>query len=108
MPPSPRTLSHNHQPDRTGVEQAAPRKTAEGADRAPEQKHRQMTHKDLTDDQLLLETDYTSYASSCRDPHITPTNDLVECRRQSGHDDTHATRAGLRAIRWAMPEPHAA
>ncbi|TFD30355.1 hypothetical protein E3T40_15265 [Cryobacterium sp. TMT1-19] len=67
-----------------------------------------MTDKHLTDDQLLLETDYTSYASSCRDPHITPTNDLVECRRQSGHDDTHATRSGLRAIRWAAPEPHAA
>lgn len=54
----------------------------------------------MTDDELLLETDYTSYANSCRDPHITPAKDLVECRRQNGHDDTHATRAGLRAIRW--------
>lgn len=96
------SLPHNE------VEQAAPRSFAERADSAPEQKRRQMIHKRLTDDQLLLETDYTSYASSCRDPHVTPTNDLVECRRQSGHDDTHATRAGVRAIRWALPAPHAA
>ena len=67
-----------------------------------------MTHTNPTDAELLLETDYTSYSSSCRDPHITPANDLVECRRQNGHDDTHATRGGLRAIRWAVPEPHAA
>ncbi|TDW29456.1 hypothetical protein [Cryobacterium psychrophilum] len=54
----------------------------------------------MTDDDLLRETDYTSYCDSCRDPHITPADDLVECRRQNGHADTHATRAGLRAIRW--------
>jgi hypothetical protein len=60
----------------------------------------------MTDDELLLETDYTSYASSCRDPHITPTADLVECRRQLGHDGTHATRAGVRAIRWAVGAGH--
>ena len=57
-------------------------------------------HTTMTDDELLLETDYTSYANSCRDPHITSSQDLVECRRQNGHDDTHATRAGIRAIRW--------
>ena len=54
----------------------------------------------MTDDELLLETDYTSYANSCRYPHITSSQYLVECRRQNGHDDTHATRAGIRAIRW--------
>ena len=54
----------------------------------------------MTDDELLLEADYTSYANSCRDPHIAPGDDLVECRRQRGHDDTHATRAGVRALRW--------
>ena len=54
----------------------------------------------MTGDELLLETDYTSYANSCRDPHITSTQELVECRRQNGHDDTHATRAGIRALRW--------
>lgn len=67
-----------------------------------------MNHSNPTDDELLLETDYTSYASSCRDPHITPTNDLVECRRQNGHDDTHATRGGLRAIRWEVQAPRVA
>ena len=55
----------------------------------------------MTDDELLLETDYTSYANSCRDPHITPAEDLVECRRLRGHgDEPHGTRAGMRAIRW--------
>ncbi|TFD60956.1 hypothetical protein E3T39_07565 [Cryobacterium suzukii] len=55
----------------------------------------------MTDDELLLEIDYTDYDSSCRDLHITPAEDLVECRRQRGHeDDTHGTRAGVRAIRW--------
>ena len=54
----------------------------------------------MTDDELLLETDRTSYANSCRDPHIAPGDDLVECRRQRGHDDTHGTRAGARALRW--------
>jgi hypothetical protein len=55
----------------------------------------------MTDDELLLEIDYTGYDSSCRDPHITPTEDLVQCRRLRGHDeDTHGTRAGVRAIRW--------
>ncbi|TFC91793.1 MULTISPECIES: hypothetical protein [Cryobacterium] len=67
-----------------------------------------MTHSNPTDYELLLETDYTSYASSCRDPHITPTNDLVECRRQNGHADTHATRGGLHAIRWAVHAPRVA
>ncbi|WP_104190785.1 hypothetical protein [Cryobacterium sp. Y82] len=56
----------------------------------------------MTDDELLLEIDYTDYTSSCRDPHITPAEDLVECRRLRGHeDDTHGTRAGVSAIRWA-------
>ncbi|MDJ0349712.1 hypothetical protein [Cryobacterium sp. PH29-G1] len=55
----------------------------------------------MTDDELLLEIDYTGYDSSCRDPHITPSEDLVQCRRLHGHDDdTHGTRAGGRAIRW--------
>ncbi|TFD70439.1 hypothetical protein [Cryobacterium sp. Hb1] len=55
----------------------------------------------MTDDELLLEIDYTNYNSSCRDPHITPAEDLVECRRPRGHDDDmHGTRAGVRAIRW--------
>ncbi len=60
----------------------------------------------MTDDELLLETDYTSYASSCRDPYIGPGEDLVECRRQRGHDDTHATRAGVRALRWLAEHTH--
>lgn len=54
----------------------------------------------MTDDDLLREADYTSYHDSCRDPHITPSEDLVECRRQTGHTDTHATRSGLLVIRW--------
>ncbi|TFC04656.1 hypothetical protein [Cryobacterium mannosilyticum] len=58
----------------------------------------------MTDDELALESDDTSYANSCRDPHIAPGDDLVECRRQRGHDDTHGTRAGTRAgaraLRW--------
>ena len=64
----------------------------------------------MTDDELLLEIDYTGYDSSCRDPHITPADDLVECRRLRGHDDdTHCTRAGTNAIRWgADAEPLAA
>ncbi|TFD11467.1 hypothetical protein E3T35_09670 [Cryobacterium sp. TMT1-2-2] len=55
----------------------------------------------MTDDELLLEIDYTGYDNSCRDPHITPAEDLVECRRRRGHDDNmHGTRSGVRAIRW--------
>ena len=55
----------------------------------------------MTDDELLLEIDYTGYDSSCRDPHITSAADLVECRRLRGHDDDlHGTRAGVRAVRW--------
>ncbi|TFD27791.1 MULTISPECIES: hypothetical protein [Cryobacterium] len=55
----------------------------------------------MTDDELLLEIDYTGYDSSCRDPHITPAEDLVECRRLRGHgDEPHGTRVGMRAIRW--------
>ena len=42
----------------------------------------------MTDDELLLETDYTSYANSCRDPHVAPGDDLVECRRQRGNEAT--------------------
>ena len=53
----------------------------------------------MTEDELLLETDYTSSANSCRDPHIAPGDDLVECRRQRGLDDTHGSRAGVRALR---------
>ncbi|MDJ0324600.1 hypothetical protein QMG61_12620 [Cryobacterium sp. PH31-AA6] len=60
----------------------------------------------MTDDELLLETDYTSYANSCRDPHIAPGEDLVECRRQRGHADAHATRAGARALRWLAEHTH--
>ena len=64
----------------------------------------------MTDSELLLEIDYTGYNDSCRDPHITPAEDLVECRRMRGHDnDTHGTRAGVRVIRWqADAEPLAA
>lgn len=64
----------------------------------------------MTDSELLLEIDYTGYNDSCRDPHITPAEDLVECRRMRGHDnDTHGTRAGVRVIRWqAGAEPLAA
>lgn len=49
---------------------------------------------------LLLEIDYTQWDVSCRDPHLTPDGQLVECRRQKKHDNTHATRAGFRAITW--------
>ncbi len=60
----------------------------------------------MTDDELLLEVDYTAYDSSCRDPHITPSTDLVECRRLRGHaGDTHGTRDGPRAIRWLVERP---
>ena len=64
----------------------------------------------MTDNELLLEIDYTDYDSSCRDPHITPAEDLVECRRLRGHGgEPHGTRAGVRAIRWSVePTPLAA
>ena len=64
----------------------------------------------MTDDELLLEIDYTGYDNSCRDPHITPAADLVECRRLRGHGgEPHGTRAGVRAIRWSVePTPLAA
>lgn len=50
--------------------------------------------------EYLLEMDYTSYGASCREPHVTDDNQLVLCRRQSGHDEHHATRQGVGAIIW--------
>ena len=46
----------------------------------------------MTDDQILLEMDYTTYGHSCRDAAITTAGTLVECRRQHGHDGEHAVR----------------
>lgn len=55
-------------------------------------------------EKLLLEMDYTTYGQSCRDPHITAKQELVECRRGTGHSvDVHATRAGAAIIVWDMP-----
>ncbi|WP_213815033.1 hypothetical protein [Glaciihabitans sp. dw_435] len=52
---------------------------------------------------LLLEMDYTTYGQSCREPHITPSSELVECRRDRGHSaDVHATRAGAGIIVWEI------
>lgn len=55
-----------------------------------------MEHKELR----LLEVDYTPWPSSCRDPHVTPDGQLVQCRRQNLHDEGHATRAGAGLIEW--------
>jgi hypothetical protein len=54
----------------------------------------------MTHDELLLEMDYTGYDMSCRDPYLTADADLVLCRRQKGHDDTHATRDGTEVLVW--------
>lgn len=52
---------------------------------------------------LLLEMDYTTYGQSCREPHITPDAQLIECRRDRGHArDDHATRAGMGVIVWGV------
>lgn len=37
---------------------------------------------------------------SCRDPYLTDDADLVLCRRQTGHEDTHATRDGSEVLLW--------
>jgi hypothetical protein len=54
----------------------------------------------MNNDELLREMDYTGYAMSCRDPYLTDDADLVLCRRQSGHEDTHATRDGAEVLVW--------
>lgn len=53
---------------------------------------------------LLLEIDYTPYGVSCRDPYVTDRQELVLCRRQSGHIGQHATRRGAEAIVWGEEE----
>lgn len=58
------------------------------------------------DDLLLLEIDFSSYDGSCKDLYLSPTGELVECRRERYHeDDTHATRAGFKALKWPVEIP---
>lgn len=54
-----------------------------------------------TEDELLLEIDYTSYDSGCQDPIMTSGVGPVECRRLRGHKGAHATRSGTTAYIWS-------
>ena len=54
----------------------------------------------MSEEKVLLEMDYTTYDASCKDPHVSPAGDLIECRRQARHDNEHGTRGGENLISW--------
>jgi len=57
-----------------------------------------------SDEQYLLELDYTPYAMSCRDPYVTDRGELVLCRRGAKHNELHATRRGAECVTWGDPQ----
>lgn len=40
---------------------------------------------------LDTEMSYTTWAESCKDPHVTLSGDLRECRRRADHPGVHAS-----------------
>lgn len=48
----------------------------------------------------LLEIDYTPFSAACRDPLVVDYGQIVLCRRQTGHEGSHATRCGAGEIVW--------
>lgn len=55
---------------------------------------------DATDAQLDTEFAYTNYEQSCKEPAVTPSGSLRECRRTPGHQGRHASGFRNNRYRW--------
>lgn len=57
------------------------------------------TERDVQD-AIQREMAYTTYAESCKDPHITPDADMRECRRAKRHAPPHASGYAKYHVQW--------
>ena len=51
-------------------------------------------------DEIMRELSYTSYEQSCKNPAVTNTGSLRECRRQYGHTGVCASGFGRAYFEW--------